>query len=1025
MTGPLAAPPLTPISGGSRSIGPFKISALIAEGRRTTAYVGNKDASDGLLVIRELKSELDPEAFEAEARGARVFEGKDSPELVRFPGGVVTRAPAVVGESLATILAHALAVKRPLDLDASLAIAMGIAGKLARSGEKRFHGDLAPHHVLIGYDGTIHLIDAACAAFRERMKAPGRAGYRSPEHVKAESLAPSSDIFVLGVLLFEMTTATRLFGQTTPRDNDAAIAEARLPRPRDLVGDGYPIELQLVLRKLLRPAQAGRFPDGASARDALRLVAGARAELTSPQLGNWLRTTFPDRWAAWRPLMSPSAVLAIEDPSPPVRSPSRAPTRLASATFRISSDRIPPDPTEPYVPALRASDTARTVEADLHHLLGGTAVHSDSGEHTIDDRLQRRPMEEVVALKKRSTSYIGRGPVEDRAAEEAASYATKLALENIESLDDLPPRARLTVASDVTPTPLMEMELIDGQLVGPGGRLQVPIDVVQPMNRLTSRGSATPTPLLDMEPLSVTPPLHIGPDYGAPLDDDPFADFAPVAEQLNQEEPPDWLADGEIELLSGEPDPLDRTPAANPAADLLLSEATPAPVLRHLTNDLNTARSSAPEVVYEDDGNDTIDEGSPIEALPDALVAQVLAEAEVSADGEDDEDREATVTEEKPAPRLTLSESRAEARAESRADTHTSHPPRSDTEPMGEAARARMNALIKSQSTHTLAEERRAKMNIPAGGTSPSAAKPNLVFAKPKLTVEESPPPMLWGAPKQLDGINEAVVPTQVIRERVGPSKKVDKSIQARVPTLVVRERIVPNDPSDDDGPVLPREPHPAPPTPRAPETARVREPIVPQEDTSSTSMVIPIADEELDRDARKKKLTAFATIAFAVFLFVAAGASLLIFLLRSDEIPLSLSPPPAQEEVLEPPLREEHNAQMPAQTAPAMPVLPIETASAARGATTTESERDVAPPPEVVPDEQLREPSRVFVRVRPRTAKIFADGREVQNDSYIEVGTDTVEVLITAPGYEDERASLQPGSTKPLEKLLRKKKLR
>lgn len=1017
MTGPLAAPLLTPLSGGPVSFGPFRATALIAEGRRTTVHLGHKDGAETLLAIRTLNSEIDPDVFEAEARGARVFEGKDSPELIRYSGpdvsgGVATFSPAIVGESLATILAHALAAKRPLDLDVALAIAMGLAQKLARSGEKRFHGDLAPHHVLIGYDGSIHVIDAACAAFRERMKAPGRSGYRSPEHVKSESLLPSSDIFVLGVLLFEMTTATRLFGQANPRDNDAAIIEARLPRPRDLVGDGYPIELQLVLRKLLRPAQAGRFPDGASARDALRLVAGARAELTPPQLGNWLRATFPERWTLWRPLISEQAAQAIEDPAPPrPRSPSRAPTRLASETFRISADRIPPDPTEPYVPALRASDTARTVEADLHHLLSGTGVHSDSAEHTIDDRLARpdplrRPPEEVVALRKRSSSFIAR-----EQTDEAAAYQTKLALENIESLDDLPPRARLTVASDATPTPLMEMELIDGRLIGPGGKLEVAIDVVPPMNRpeSTARGSATPTPLLEVEPLGVTPPLHIEPDYGAPLDDDPFgpepddpfADFAIAGAGANADDAPEWLADAEVELIPspGDPDLSDSTPSENPAADLLLDDATPAPSLGHLTNDLNTAGGPAPF----DDVNDTIDEGSPMEALPDALLAQVLAEAEVPADRDErderderDNDEEATVTEEKPSsmhPRLTL---------------------RSDTEPMGEAARARMNALIKSAPGATANEERRSKLNIPSGGTVPSAAKVNLVVAKPRLTVESSPPPMLWGAPKQLEGINEAVVPTQVVRERIGPvapsgEKKRDpnKSLQARTPTLVVRERVVPNNDAELE-PIMPEQPEQRPT-----ETVRVREPIVPQEDTSSNSMVIPIADEELDRDARKKKLTAVATVALAAFLFVATVAAILVFALRGDEIPLRVEQAPN-----DPPARTvERGSALPALQDPVpSDTVPSDTVPSDTASTATQTV-------ELQRAETLTGPARVFVRVRPRTAKIFADGTEVENDSYIEVGAEPVEVLITAPGYEDERASLAPGSNKPLEKLLRKKK--
>ena len=95
------------------------------------------------------------------------------------------------------------------------------------------------------------------------------ATYRSPEHVRSEPLSPRSDVFGLGLLLFEMTTGRRAFiseGETLEDD----IVRGRIPRPREIAGDGYPIELQLSSRKLLRPTPSGRFQDATAAREALR-----------------------------------------------------------------------------------------------------------------------------------------------------------------------------------------------------------------------------------------------------------------------------------------------------------------------------------------------------------------------------------------------------------------------------------------------------------------------------------------------------------------------------------------------------------------------------------------------------------------------------------------------------------------------------------------------------------------------------------------------------------------------------------
>src|SRR5687767_11954103 len=104
MTGPRGAPPLSPIEGGSRSIGPFTATAEIGVGRRTIALLGHRGDKNEPLVLRTLNEGIDPDAFEAEVRGARVFEGKDTSEVLHYGAGTVMFSPALIGESLATLL---------------------------------------------------------------------------------------------------------------------------------------------------------------------------------------------------------------------------------------------------------------------------------------------------------------------------------------------------------------------------------------------------------------------------------------------------------------------------------------------------------------------------------------------------------------------------------------------------------------------------------------------------------------------------------------------------------------------------------------------------------------------------------------------------------------------------------------------------------------------------------------------------------------------------------------------------------
>ena len=113
---------------------------------------------------------------------------------------------------------------------------MGIADELLKLGKDGVHGDLVPHHVLIGYDGAVALIDPAASAYLDRAQSAGREGYRSPEHIDADGLTKASDIFVLGILLFEMTTGHPLYAEPTHADNEVRIKAGEMPKPRTRTG---------------------------------------------------------------------------------------------------------------------------------------------------------------------------------------------------------------------------------------------------------------------------------------------------------------------------------------------------------------------------------------------------------------------------------------------------------------------------------------------------------------------------------------------------------------------------------------------------------------------------------------------------------------------------------------------------------------------------------------------------------------------------------------------------------------------
>ncbi len=313
-TGLVLAPTCRPIT--PRRLGSFQITAQIASGRRAEIYLGHRDGEPSApLRLRTPKPGHDARAFTREAQRVIAFGGPGSPAGVEEEDrAVVAWGPPVVGESLAVVLDAIITDKVPMPIELAITVAMGVAARLGK-GAKHVHGDLVPHHLIVGYDGSIALIDAAGPEdAAERAAAPGRSGYRAPEHVKGEPIGAPADVFVLGALLYELTTATRLFVAPTSREVDAAILAGGYPRPRAVLGDHYPIELQVLLRKLLRAQPEGRFPDGEAALEGLRLAASVRAEGQEERVGEWMRSRFRDRFAAWSTVLSGLGVDMGEEP---------------------------------------------------------------------------------------------------------------------------------------------------------------------------------------------------------------------------------------------------------------------------------------------------------------------------------------------------------------------------------------------------------------------------------------------------------------------------------------------------------------------------------------------------------------------------------------------------------------------------------------------------------------------------------------------------------------------------------------
>jgi tetratricopeptide (TPR) repeat protein len=163
----------------------------------------------------------------------------------------------------------------PLPVGRAVEYAMGIADGLERAHRKGIlHRDIKPANIIITGEGVAKILDFGLAKLPGRSKVTktgtsmGTLGYMSPEQVRGEALDHRSDIFSLGVLLYEMITGAPPF----TADNEAAVIYKILntdPEPGIDAHAAIPERIKAVLAKALAKEPGERYQAMSDFRDDL------------------------------------------------------------------------------------------------------------------------------------------------------------------------------------------------------------------------------------------------------------------------------------------------------------------------------------------------------------------------------------------------------------------------------------------------------------------------------------------------------------------------------------------------------------------------------------------------------------------------------------------------------------------------------------------------------------------------------------------------------------------------------------
>ena len=136
------------------------------------------------------------------------------------------------------------------------------------------HRDISPHNILLDLNGSVRLTDFGVArtAIQDHRSLAGtirgKPSYMAPEQVIGGPLDARTDLFALGIVLYELAALRRLFGRKNPLKSMDAVLQY-MPRPLTELVPGFPPRLGRVIAKLLEKSPANRFPSAAAFLAAL------------------------------------------------------------------------------------------------------------------------------------------------------------------------------------------------------------------------------------------------------------------------------------------------------------------------------------------------------------------------------------------------------------------------------------------------------------------------------------------------------------------------------------------------------------------------------------------------------------------------------------------------------------------------------------------------------------------------------------------------------------------------------------
>jgi serine/threonine protein kinase len=337
-------------------LGGYELMTKLAVGGMAEVYLARHGELAGfrtLVVVKKVLPHLasHPEFITMFLDEARIASLLDHPNVVRIievghaEEEFFLAMELVQGKPLSSLIRRAMDRKEPLPPKIAAWIVAQAAAGLHHAHELTdasgqllhlVHRDVSPQNILISFEGAVKVIDFGIARALGRLtdtaagQIKGKFAYMAPEHGTGEEIGSWTDIFALGVVLWESLCGRRLFARQSDIATMRAILEEPIPRPSSVVKT--PPGLEAIAMRALARDPRDRFENAQKMREALERFTVVAGGVSGGDVAALMKDYFADERARWQNTTRQALETEV-----PVDSPSSRELKMSQTSVPVGS----------------------------------------------------------------------------------------------------------------------------------------------------------------------------------------------------------------------------------------------------------------------------------------------------------------------------------------------------------------------------------------------------------------------------------------------------------------------------------------------------------------------------------------------------------------------------------------------------------------------------------------------------------------------------------------------------------------